>query len=210
MKTIVKCAATSILFAITSAPVNAQSKLLNFLEQVNQGLSTVTGLPVKTEPPSLTVRTADPKIPEQRVNEDDFSDDGMEIYFPKGKTPEAVGLFNAALPVIQHTVGVMICTRDKSEEQWQANTTLKRYEIEGGASKSVHISQHFPMSRLSYHDDNLCLTVKKISVNIPAANAIEITATYLATDSLEETRQLLLYQKNYRNVWQLARVENMR
>lgn len=209
-----------VLGVAVSASASAQSALSNLLDKVGNGLNTVhQGLSVVSgqSPPAaalLSVRSMKTGIAPVQPGTDNQSimSGPVEIRFMQGRDPASVATFNDATPVIDKTLGILGCIRYRSaaQDEWdRAKTVILRYSVESGLIGLTY-SGFIPMEGTRYHDENLCLAVRKVEVTIPAPTAVVLLVTFEATDSLEAVRVKYRYQRDYHGEWEFAEVGEIR
>lgn len=197
----------------TSVEAAPQSKLLDVLNKVNNGLSAVTGVPVDggqaasagaAALANVKVRETG-LVPQSGVSDQvNMREQQVEVHFGQGRNAANTRVFDEALPVINKVLGISSCASGADYEQSKrVAIVLKRYQMENSPEDIFYRTK--PMQLYQYHDRNLCAAVKKLDVDVPAPNAVAVTATFIATDSLETSRVNYVFQKDYRGEWKVSK-----
>lgn len=137
-----------------------------------------------------------------------------EIQWPATGRRQAEASFNEALPVIKATLSILACipysktyTDNLGVEEEAGWRALLPYDVDHGNVRMNGEAYGTPMAQMQYHDQQACLAIKSLDVDMPARNAISANVLYVAADSGETTSYRYTYLKTYDGEWRFAHYE---
>ncbi|MFC7538133.1 hypothetical protein ACFQPG_12295 [Sphingomonas sp. GCM10030256] len=179
---LISVAATALLFA---QPASAQS-IFDLVKQLRPGTSANAA---RQNGPTVSLATITSK---QTAAIDGFLNTPLQ----DGVTAADRA---AAAPLVRQVVATLSCARDSA-----ALNSLNRQHLFPRTFKPPFYNEYIPMQNLSYHDNNTCLDVLRLTDwTKPANNTLKFAAHYISPQSGEAKRQTFELQKASDGQWMI-------
>ena len=126
----------------------------------------------------------------------------VQIISPKDKRVALA--VDEAMPTINKVLAIHQCVQN-----WESQRQLNMYGVPGVnmASGGIFADSSYPDSQvfMKFHDRNKCVSITTLDQwTMPALNALQFRAVYLAEDSGETISFLYLFKKMDDGSWKLA------
>lgn len=115
---------------------------------------------------------------------------------------------NEALPIIKNVLPIHQCVKDNDSLRLMNVYAVPGVDMMGWSSTS---NQTYPNSSyfMRYHDTNKCVSVSTLDQwTMPALNALQFRAVYIADDSGETVNFTYLFKKMDDGSWKIAKFDH--